>query len=225
MYALPARENRHQSFKRVGGQLGPVVATDERRCGRALGDEALQRGDGLVGVDAAVTLDRQRLAGEFVDDMQQLEDLPVGGLVKLEVQRPYLVWCLGAQPIGWNRRGPQPLALAASLRRPQALFAPQPLRALAIELKAWLEQQLVRAPIPPARPVARDLAQRGAKPGVVAGEQRRAALRQAVLAGVSARPPLRDAETMLQHADRLAPARRAHQFRLLISLSAATSST
>ena len=210
--------------QRVGGQLGAVVAANEHRRA-ALGDEALQRNDGLVAVDAAVALDRQRLAGELIDDVQQLEDPAVGGLVKLEVQRPYVVGCLGAQPIGRDRRGPQPLALAASLRHPQALFAPQPLRALAVEHPALLEQQLVRAPIPPPRPVAGDLAQRGAQPGVVAGDQRRAALRRAVLPDVSARPPLRDPKTVLQHADRLAPARRAHQFPLLISFSAATSST
>jgi hypothetical protein len=132
---------------------------------------------------------------------------------------------VGAQPIGRNRGGLEPLALATALRHPQALLAPQPLRALAVELEALLEEQLVRAPVPPARPVAGDLAQRGAKPGVVAGDQRRVALCRAVLAGVSARPPLGDAEAVLQHADRLAPARRAHQFPLLISFSAATSST
>ena len=225
MYALPARENRHQSLQRVRGQLGPVVATDERRRGRTLGDEALQGADGLVGVDAAVHAHRQRLAGELVDDVQQLEDPPVGGLVKLEVQRPHVIWCLSSQPLGRGRRVAEPLALAAALGYPQALLAPQPLRALAVELEALLEQQLVRAPIPPPRPLAGDLAQRAAKPGVVAGDQRRPALRRAVLAGISARPPLRDAKTVLQHQDRLAPARRAHQFPLLISFSAATSST
>ena len=89
--------------------------------------------------------------------MQQLEDPPIAGLVKLEVQRPYVVWCLSTQPIGRDRRGPQPLALAAPLRHPQALFAPQPLRALAVEHPALLEQQLVRAPIPPPRPLPGDL--------------------------------------------------------------------
>ncbi len=40
----------------------------------ALADESFQRGDRPVGVDPSVALDRQRLAGELVDDMQQLHD-------------------------------------------------------------------------------------------------------------------------------------------------------
>ena len=37
--------------QRVGGQLGAVVAADEPRRGAALGDQAVQDGDGGVGVD------------------------------------------------------------------------------------------------------------------------------------------------------------------------------
>ena len=117
---------------------------------------------------------------------------------------------LGAQPVGRDRRIIEPLAFTTALRHPQPLLAPQPLRALAVEHPTLLEEQLVRAPVPPARPVAGDLAQRSPQPSVVAGYQRRVALRRAVLAGVSARPPLGDAEAVLQHADRLAPAGWAH---------------
>lgn len=77
MYVLPAREPAPVA-ERVGGQLGAVVAADEPGCGAALGDKEFQRGDGLVGVDAPVALDRQCFAGELVDDMQQLEDPAVG---------------------------------------------------------------------------------------------------------------------------------------------------
>ena len=79
--------------------------------------------------------------------------------------------------------------------------------------------------VSPPRPVARDLPQRRPQRGVVAGDPRRVTLRRAMLPGVSARPPLGDAKAVLQHPDRLAPARRAHQFPLEISFSAATSST
>jgi hypothetical protein len=44
-----------------------------------------------------------------------------------------------------------------------------------------------------------------------------------MLTGVSPRPPLRQAKTILEHPDRLAPTQRAHQFPRAISLSAATS--
>jgi hypothetical protein len=68
------------------------------------------------------------------------------------------------------------LALAAVLRHPQALLAPQPLRALAIELPALLKQQLMRAPVPPARAVARDLPERRPHPSIITGNHRRPAL-------------------------------------------------
>jgi hypothetical protein len=38
-----------------------------------------------------VALDRQCFAGELVDDIKQLEDPAVGGLVELKVQRPYMI--------------------------------------------------------------------------------------------------------------------------------------
>ncbi len=222
--AARAREPTPVS-ERVGGQLGPVVAANEPGRAAELGDEALQRRDGLVGVDAAVTLDRERLAGELVDDMQQLENPAVGGLIELKVQRPDVIGRLCAQPVGRHRRGPEALALAPALRHAQPLLTPQPLRTLAIQHPALLEQQLMRTPIPPPRPLARDLPQRRPQPGVVAGHARLVTLRRTMLPDISARPPLGNAKAVLEHPDRLAPTRRAHQFPLLISFSAATSST
>jgi hypothetical protein len=81
------------------------------------------------------------------------------------------------------------------------------------------------AAVAPPRPVARDLPQRRPQASVITGRPSRVPVRRAVLSGVSARPPFRDAEAVLQHPDRLAPARRAHQFPFEISFSAATSST
>jgi hypothetical protein len=189
MYALSALENRHQSLSALAVSSGPL--SQRMNAGaNALGDEALQRGDRLVGVDASVTLDRQRLAGELVDDMQQLQDPPVGGLIELEVQRPHVIRLLGAQPLGRDGRGPEPLALAAPLRHPQALLAPQPLRALAMQHPSLFEQPLMRTAIPPPRTIARDLPQLRAQRRVVARDQWRVALRAAGLTGISARPPL-----------------------------------
>ena len=52
---------------------------------------------------------------------------------------------------------------------------------------------------------------------VAAAAHRHAALCGAVLAGDPACPPFRQLEAILQHADRLAPARRAYQFPFAIS--------
>ena len=53
----------------AGGQLGPVVRADVLGGEATLGDQALEHGDGLIGIDRALAADRQRLAGELVDDV------------------------------------------------------------------------------------------------------------------------------------------------------------
>ena len=136
----------------VGGQLGTVVAADERRRRATLADEPVEHGDGVVGVDAAAALDRQRLPRELVNHVQQLQDPAVGGLIELEVKRPHVIGPLGPQPVGRNRRVPQALALAPPDRHPETLLAPQPLHALAVDLPALLQEQLMRAAVPPPRP-------------------------------------------------------------------------
>src|SRR5207244_12585401 len=73
-------------LERVGRELRAVVAADALGRAAAEGDEAVERGDGLIGVDPPATLDRKRLARELVDDVQQLQDVTVGSLVKLEVK-------------------------------------------------------------------------------------------------------------------------------------------
>jgi hypothetical protein len=196
------REPKLSTYGFCHGALGSIYALP-----------ALEnRHQSLVGVDASVTLDRECLAGELVDDVQQLQDPPVGGLIKLEVQRPHVIGVLGAQPLGPDGRGPEPLALASPLRHPQALLVPQPLRALAVQRPALIQQPLMRTAIPPPRTIARDLPQLRAQRRIVASDQWRVALRGAVLTGISARPPLGEAKTILKHSDRLAPTRRAHQF-------------
>ncbi len=224
MYALPARWKRHQCAG-VGGQLGAVVAADERGRAAALGDEPVEHSDGVVGVNPPAALDGERLAGELVDHVQELEEPPVGGLVELEVQRPHMIRPYSAEPPGGHGRGAEPLALAPPLRDPQAFLAPQPLRPLAVHAPALVEQQLMGAAVPPPRPAARDPAQVGPQRLIVARARRLVALGRAVLADDRARPPLRQSQAVLQHPDRLAPTRRAHQFPLAISFSAATSST
>jgi len=53
--------------------------------GAAPGGEALEHGDRLIGADAALDEHLERLEGELVDDVQELQRAAVGGLVELEV--------------------------------------------------------------------------------------------------------------------------------------------
>src|SRR2546423_14805091 len=102
--------------------------------GAALDRQALQHADRLISVDAALDQHLKRLAGELIDDVEQLQDASVGGLVKLKIEPPHLVGSLRAQPLRRYSRLPEPSALA--LGHPQPLLAPQPLRPLAVDLPA-----------------------------------------------------------------------------------------
>ena len=82
----------------------------------------------------------------------------------------------------------------------------------------------MRAAVPPPRPPTGDPPQLRPQRRIIPSHDRLVTLGRAVLPDISARPPLREAEAVLQHPDRLAPARRAHQFPFEISFSAATSS-
>jgi hypothetical protein len=178
------------------------------RCPAADGDQTVERHDCAVGVDAPLALHLQRLTGELVNDMQQLDDPPVSGLVVLEVKRPHVIRALRAQSARRDRRLAEALTLAPPLRDAQALLAPQPLRALAIHAPALLEQPDVRTPVPPTRPLPRKLPQSSAQRRVITRDARLAALRRAMLPGDQARPPLRHTKPVLEHQDRLASPRR-----------------
>ena len=78
----------------------------------------------------------------------------------------------------------------------------------------------MRLAIPPPRSLARERPQLRPQRRVILSDDRLAPLCRARLTDISARPPLRDPQTVLQHADRPAPARRAHQFPFAISFNA-----
>ena len=103
--------------------------------------------------EAPRAADLQRLAGELVDDVQQLQDPPVGGLVELEVKRPHVIGALCSQALGRHGRVAQALALAPAHRHAQALLAPQALHALAVDRPALLAQLGVCATVSPARAI------------------------------------------------------------------------
>jgi len=79
----------------------------------------------------------------------------------------------------------------------------------------------MRTAVPPPRPPARDPPQLRPQRLIITGHARLMTLGRAALSDIPARPSLRNTETVLDHPDRLAPARRAHQFPFDTSFSAA----
>jgi hypothetical protein len=114
-------------------------------------------------------VDRQGFAGELVDDVEQLEHAPVGGLIELEVQRPDVIGPLGLQALSGDGRLAQAPALAPAGRDPEAFLAPQALHALAVDAVPELAETHVRAAIAPARPLGRELAQQRAQLRLLVG--------------------------------------------------------
>ena len=87
----------------VGRELGPVVTADVAGRCPPPGDDPVERGGGGVGVDAPGGHHRQRLARVLVDDVEQLQDPPVRGLVELGVQRPDVVRPLSTRGLTGHR--------------------------------------------------------------------------------------------------------------------------
>src|SRR5450755_2532684 len=117
---------------------------------------------------------------------------------------------LGPQPPGRDRRLPEPAALA--LRHPQPLLAPQTLHPLAVHIPALLTQMVMRATVPPPRPIRRELPQLRTQRRVVLSPLRLVALGRAMLPDHPASPALADTETVANHRDRPTPTGWAHQF-------------
>ena len=119
---MPAKG--HQSRSAFGGRFGAVVAADELGMPAAAPDDLVQAGDRRVGVDAVVDEIGERLTGELVDHVEDLDGSAGGGDIELIVQRPHVVGPLGPQPLA--RRGgiTEALALAALRGHSQALLTP-----------------------------------------------------------------------------------------------------
>src|SRR5690606_34827159 len=136
-----------------------------------------------------------------------------------------VVLVLGPQPPGRHRGRPQALPLAPTVRHPQSLLAPEALHLLAVHGPPLLAQRRPCLAVAPAWVTPRERPQLLAQGVVATTAVGRPPLRGAVLSGNPARPPFREREPVLQHADRLAPARRAHQFPFATSRSASSSSS
>jgi len=98
MYAVAVELSSHHS-RNARAVSSRAVVGPEVLGSAALGRQPLEHRDRLVGVDRAIDLDRQGLAGELVDDVEELELAAVGGRVVLEVQRPQVAGVGGAQAI------------------------------------------------------------------------------------------------------------------------------
>ena len=107
--------------QRPGDHLRAVVHPQMLGC-PAHGDQVDEHRHDLIGGAGPPDPHRQRFAGVLVHDVQRLEPAAVGGLVELEVQRPYLVGPLGPQPFAAVRVDPP--AFAGPDRPPEPFLAP-----------------------------------------------------------------------------------------------------
>lgn len=209
----------------VGGQLRTVVTADEAGMAAPALDDAVEAGHGGIGVDGVTDEIGQRLAGEFVDDVEELDGAARGGDVELVVEGPYVVRVGGSEPAARCRGLTQAPALATLRGHSQAFLTPQTLDLLAIHLVALANQHGVRPPVPPPRMGGREAPQPFAQVPVRVRLTRFVALGGAVLADDAACPSLRQTEAFLQHVHGTASPRRAHQFPRLISRNASISSS
>lgn len=209
----------------AGGELGSVVATDEARVPAAATDDLVEGGHGGVGVDGVAGEVAQRLPGELVDHVQDLDDPPGGGDIELVVQRPHVIGSLGVEPVGRCRGLTGASALASSLGHSQTFLPPQTLDLLAVQRVALADEHGVGPPVAPPGMTSSELAQPRSQLPVGVRFDRLTALGGPVLADDLAGPPLRQPEPGLEHVHGSASPRRAHQFPLATSRKARFSSS
>ena len=124
----------------------------------------------------------------------------------------------GSQPLLLART--HPAALTGPHGPPQALLAPNTAGALAIDPPTLPQQDLMRCLPTPTRVIAGDLAQASSQTLLLgAGRPPGLALPRAVLTDHTARPALRDPETLLQNQYAPATALRGQNFPSANSLS------
>jgi len=158
------------------------------------GDDAVQGGDGGIGVNRVGDEVAERLSGVLVGDVEDL-DGPAGCRdVELVVEGPDVVRVGGEEPVRRRGRGAEALALVAPGCDPQALFTPNALDFLAVEVEVTLPaQHRVGPPIAPAGMASGEPAQVRSQVLVGVGTFWPVALGGAVLANDLTRPSLRRA--------------------------------
>src|SRR6185437_9386215 len=164
------------------------------------------------------------LACALVDDVRDLQSSLVGGLIKLEVDRPHMIRAQRGHPFGRIEAHTAPFA---ALGRPfQPFLAPQTLHPLAIHVPALPAHHPRGHLVTPPRMRLRDRAQLGAQLAVVDRSWRtRLTLRRPVLTRDPTREPFGDPEAHLQAAHRSPATLRGQKFPSANSLSIAFSSS
>ena len=130
--------------------------------GAAFGSQALEAGHHAVGVDGTLDVDGQAFAAVLVDDVQELEVPPVGGLVELEVEGPHHVGPDRAEGAEGHPDAAQ-RALALSIGHTQAFGPPEAVDPLVVDPPAGVSGRPGGAPPTPAGAAQREVTQEGAQ--------------------------------------------------------------
>lgn len=193
-WAPVTSNSRRAGRTRRGSEDGLILNVHPDEAGRAA-----QRGDGVEGHHGGVGVDRvgddvaERLAGELVGDVQDLDGPPCRGDFELVVEGPDLVRAGARQPVGWRRRDAEALALVASRTDAKTLLTPETLHLLPVEATSLPDEHCVRPPVARAWMSPREVAKLSTQVVVRVCHLGKVALGRAVLADELARPPLREA--------------------------------
>src|SRR5690554_2438120 len=199
---LPGRTRRDEESANVGvveegsdgrgDELGTVVRADVR--GRpSFSEEPAKDVEEVLAANRASRMEREGLAGELVDEGENLERLPVDRLVAEKVVGPNVIGSLGgeamASVLGLPDESPRP----TPLRHLQLELFPQAVNALVVHAVPLAAKRGGRAAIAVARMLLRVVAQAFSKGFVRLTSLRLMALRRTVLAQQATRSPLGDA--------------------------------
>ncbi len=141
----------------VRGQFRTVVAADELGCSPTVDHGLFERRHGRVRIDRSVHDDGEGLAGELIDDVEQLDRAASSSNVELEVECPDLIRCGCGAPLGRDRYLTETATFPMFLGHTEALLAPQTVDLLDVAHVTGLGGLDVRPPVAPTRTSRREL--------------------------------------------------------------------
>jgi len=169
--------------------------------GWILSVELLNGSNHIHRLASSADTNRQADAAVFIENIQEFQPAAIHSLIKLKINRPYMVRVLGPQQRSGAVRWPSafPLARQGAL---QPFLTPDPLHPLVIDLPALHSQAPIHQPTAPAHMVPGQLPDASAQLLLLNVCQRHGApLRIAILTRQTAGMALGNPESILQNYD------------------------
>lgn len=187
--------------------------------GAPLSHQADQMCDEDVSRDAARRMEQQGLAGELIDDGQDLHRPSIFGPIMKEIEAPDVIGSLGRMSFRAVGRLPYSSSLALHLRHSQPFLPPTLGNTLDVDPPALTPQQVGDPAVAEPRMLLREFPDVSNEPLFIILALSPVSLRRTRLMTCPASSPLRNGEATPKMSNRATPTHRAQKFPFASSLS------